>query len=257
MRHPRRPTILHVGLIALMALAAAGGYGWWRLDHADSRTGTGPLVLYGNVEIRQADLAFGVEGPIAQVLVDEGDRVEAGQTLAVLEQDAFVHAEANTEAMLRSAEAQLGGLLFGSRPQEIERVRANVSAAEAALDNAELNLRRSEEVAKHEHAAQQALDSARLTQRIWTRLSFFDSGSDKLRSAVCANQLEMPGRAHGRMQAPKAMNAIWSPAATLVMPPSSSWTDIVQDSPGYRPTAHQRCLRGLEHRTTRARSARA
>jgi HlyD family secretion protein len=146
-------------------LAATGAYGWWRLHNAGGQNASAPLVLYGNVEIRQADLAFGVEGPIAQILVDEGDRVEAGQTLAVLEQDAFVHAEANAEAMLKSAEARLAELLSGSRPQEIERARANVSAAEAALENAELNLRRANELAKREHAAQQALDSARLTHR--------------------------------------------------------------------------------------------
>lgn len=164
MRRPGRPTILRPVLILLAALAVAG-YAWWRLDYMGRRTEAGPLVIYGNIEVRQADLAFGVEGPIAQMLVDEGDRVEAGQPLAILEQDAFVHAEANADAMLQSAEAHLGELLFGSRPQEIERARANVAAAEAALDNAELNLRRAEELAKREHAAQQSLDSARMTYR--------------------------------------------------------------------------------------------
>lgn len=164
MRHSRQPSYLLIALIVLTILAAAG-YAWWRLDHAGRRAEAAALALYGNVEVRQADLAFGVDGPIAQMLVDEGDRVEAGQPLAILEQDAFVHAEANADAMLQSAEARLSELLAGSRPQEIEQARANVAAAEAALENAQLNLRRAEELARREIAAQQVLDTARLTHR--------------------------------------------------------------------------------------------
>ncbi len=43
------------------------------------------LTLFGNVEIRQVDLGFRVEGKIAQMLVEEGDAVEKGQLLGYLE----------------------------------------------------------------------------------------------------------------------------------------------------------------------------
>lgn len=43
------------------------------------------LKLYGNIEIRQVDLSFRVEGKIAKMLVEEGDAVKKGQLLAYLE----------------------------------------------------------------------------------------------------------------------------------------------------------------------------
>ncbi len=47
------------------------------------------LVLYGNVEIRQVDLGFRVEGKIAKMLVEEGDAVKKGQLLAALEDENY------------------------------------------------------------------------------------------------------------------------------------------------------------------------
>lgn len=43
------------------------------------------LELFGNVEIRQVDLSFRVEGKIAKMLVEEGDAVKKGQLLGYLE----------------------------------------------------------------------------------------------------------------------------------------------------------------------------
>lgn len=43
------------------------------------------LTLFGNIEIRQVDLGFRVEGKIAKMLVEEGDAVKRGQLLGFLE----------------------------------------------------------------------------------------------------------------------------------------------------------------------------
>jgi HlyD family secretion protein len=122
-------------------------------------------MLYGNVEIRQVDLSFGVEGPIAQVLVDEGDVVAAGQVLATLDQDAFRYAATNAEASLQGAEQHLAELVAGPRPREIDRARANVASAEASLENSIANLNRSVELVRNHNVSQQALDSVRMAQR--------------------------------------------------------------------------------------------
>jgi len=153
-------------LIALcVAFAAAGGaYALWR--HAQAPVpGDAALRLYGNVEIRQVDLAFGVEGPIARVLVDEGDRVKAGQVLASLDEDAFRYAFDSAEAALRNAQARLAELAAGARAQELDRARAEVAAAEASQENAATTLARVEELFRRQTIAQQALDSARMGQR--------------------------------------------------------------------------------------------
>lgn len=43
------------------------------------------LKLFGNIEIRQVDLGFRVEGKIAKMLAEEGDSVKKGQLLGYLE----------------------------------------------------------------------------------------------------------------------------------------------------------------------------
>lgn len=47
------------------------------------------LELFGNIEIRQVDLGFRVEGKIAKMLVEEGDEVKKGQLLGYLEDTVY------------------------------------------------------------------------------------------------------------------------------------------------------------------------
>ncbi len=138
-------------IVIIGAVAAGLALAYWHWSHKNEQPGT--LVLYGNMDIREADLGFGVDGPIDQVLVDEGDRVEAGQTLAILEQDAFLDVVANAEATLKQTEARLAEGVHGPRPQEIKRGRAAVQAAEASLANAALIYnRRASLIDEHERA---------------------------------------------------------------------------------------------------------
>lgn len=43
------------------------------------------LTMYGNIEIRQVDLAFRVQGKVAKMIKEEGDEVKKGQLLAILD----------------------------------------------------------------------------------------------------------------------------------------------------------------------------
>lgn len=43
------------------------------------------LTLYGNIEIRQVDLGFRVEGRVKKLLKEEGDEVKKGELLAILD----------------------------------------------------------------------------------------------------------------------------------------------------------------------------
>ncbi|CAA9892878.1 putative membrane fusion protein (MFP) component of efflux pump, membrane anchor; UPF0194 family [Candidatus Methylobacter favarea] len=127
-------TVLIILAAGILAASLAAAYWFWPTsDHAQSQ-----LVLYGNMDIREVDLGFDVNGPIAQVLVEEGDAVAAGQTLAILEQEPFLDAVQSAEATLKLAEARRLEGVHGSRPQEIERARAAVQGAEATLANATL-----------------------------------------------------------------------------------------------------------------------
>lgn len=71
-----------------------------------------PLTLYGNVDVRQADLGFRVSGRIIDVIPEEGDLVKPGDKLAMLDpepyKDQFNQAVAKvTAAKVRLANADI------------------------------------------------------------------------------------------------------------------------------------------------------
>src|SRR5581483_925182 len=120
-------------ILAVLLIAGVAGFGWW---YTHRTSGTGELVLYGNVDLRQADLAFTDSGRIAEVLAQEGDVVKPGQLLARLDISRLAPQIAQAEAQVAAQKAAVDKLHHGSRPEEIAQARANVDAARADADNA-------------------------------------------------------------------------------------------------------------------------
>ncbi|MDD2740342.1 MAG: biotin/lipoyl-binding protein, partial [Methylomonas lenta] len=146
-------------MVIISALTAGLALVYWCWSHNNDQQEQ--RELYGNIDIREVDLGFGVNGPIAQVLVEEGDRVKAGQTLAILEQDPFLYAVQAAEATLKFAEARMTEGIHGPRPQEIERARAAVQAAEATLSNASLIHSRRQHLADEQAASEEVASTTK------------------------------------------------------------------------------------------------
>ncbi len=92
-----RRTPLLVLLVGLLAFA--GGAAWWRLGR-EPPLPEGIWRTHGRSEARRIDIATRFAGRLVEVLVREGDRVEAGQVMARLD-------SSEVEARLREAEAAL------------------------------------------------------------------------------------------------------------------------------------------------------
>lgn len=69
-------------LIILIITAVVGGTYAYLHHHKENPN---ELSLYGNVEIRQVDLSFRVEGKIKKMIAEEGDYVKKGQLIAYLD----------------------------------------------------------------------------------------------------------------------------------------------------------------------------
>ncbi len=69
----------------------AAGLTWW-YTHCPKESNE--LVLYGNLDLRQAQLAFSNSERIAAVLVQEGDRVHKGKVLVCLDKSRLAMAAA-------------------------------------------------------------------------------------------------------------------------------------------------------------------
>jgi HlyD family secretion protein len=121
-------------LLVLLGLAFAAGAGAWWVAHRQ-----GPareLVLEGNVDLRQVELAFQNNERIAAVLVQEGDRVDRGQLLARLDVGRLDPQVARVEADVMAQRQIFERLKAGSRPEEIAQARANVESTKADATNA-------------------------------------------------------------------------------------------------------------------------
>jgi HlyD family secretion protein len=120
-----------------LVLAGLVGLGlalwWWSTAHHHSSDG---LELYGNIDLRQVDLAFNGSERVAEVLVQEGDRVKRGQVLARLDTSRLLPQVAKAQADLAAQQQAANRLHRGNRPEEIEQARANVEAARADASNA-------------------------------------------------------------------------------------------------------------------------
>jgi HlyD family secretion protein len=149
-----------IPIVVLLLLAAVGFYFW----HA--RTGgtdIGDFVLYGDVDVRQVDLAFKVEGRIADLAVDEGDPVKTGQILASLDKRYFDDDLKLEQARVATQAANLLKLKNGSRPEEIAEARATLAERNANLANARITYARQEELLKQRVTSQQNFDNAAMT----------------------------------------------------------------------------------------------
>ena len=124
----------------IIIVVAGGGFLLWRLKKEE--TSTGKLILYGNVDIRQVNLAFNVTERIREMLVEEGDRVEKGQLLASLEKTRLKAAVLSKAAKVQTQAQVVARLVAGSRPQEIEKARAEYEAAKVRAEHAAVRNKR-------------------------------------------------------------------------------------------------------------------
>jgi len=154
----KRHTRTAIGGIAVLGAAAALGiWGCTGRDH-------GKPVLYGNVDIREVNLAFRVGGRVTDIQVDEGSPVHAGDLIATLDPEPLQNAVANAEAAMAATGAHAAMLHKGYRGEDVEQAKARLESARAALKDAEQQLVRQQAMVPAGAAPQRTLDNA-LSQR--------------------------------------------------------------------------------------------
>lgn len=145
--------------IVIVVIAAVAGGAYYLLRDRSADDG---LSASGTVEATEASLGFQAAGRIERIRVDEGDRVQAGDTLAVLDRTELGARHAQAEAQLAAAQATLAELERGARSEELVQAREADSAAAARLADAQRDLARAEQLFRGGAASQEAFDKARL-----------------------------------------------------------------------------------------------
>lgn len=153
-------------IIIILLIIGGGTYGYTRYKQNGQISLEGPVTLYGTIEIRDAALSFLEQERISELLVEEGDRVEAGQELARLDSARLESAMAELDARIAAQQAVVDKLVAGNRPQEIDQARAQVDAARVKVENVRQVLNRLEKTSSTGATSVQALDDARSSLKV-------------------------------------------------------------------------------------------
>ena len=198
----------------------------------------------GQVEATDIRVAGQVGGRVVELRVAEGDRVNAGDTVARLDTADAQLSLARATAERDQADAQLRLLLAGSRPEDIRHAEAQAAgadaearAAEAELSASAADLDRFEALLASSSGSRKQRDDA-LTKRDVAR-ERLQAARDRVRAAhETVTRLRAGARredidaARARVAAAAAQIATWEKAiadATVVSPLSGIVTEKLAD----------------------------
>ena len=150
-----RKSVLAV-VAALVVILAAGIFLATR--HPGKVPGT--VKVSGNIEVTTVDVSFKVPGRVRERLVDEGEKVRAGQVVARLDNADFAHDVAIRKAEVQTARAAFRELEAGSRSEEKAQAEAVFAAAEAEAKRLADDFQRQKALYVREVIPKQKFDAA-------------------------------------------------------------------------------------------------
>ncbi|MCS7226811.1 MAG: efflux RND transporter periplasmic adaptor subunit [Gloeomargarita sp. SKYB31] len=208
------PRSVGAGIIGLLVLV---GVGLW-LGNRQRRPGldvdalTVPATLRdltvripasGRIEPRQrVNLSPKTPGHLVALYVQQGDRVQAGQIIARMDDAELQARKRRALADLEQAKARLAELERGNRPEEIAQVQAQVQAAQARYELARQRRQRNEALFAQGAIAQDALDVARTEES--TALAAFQEAQRRLDLLRVGNRPEVIAQARAQVAAAQA-----------------------------------------------------
>lgn len=217
--HRRRRPVLALAVLLVVGLA---GFAAWRFLLASPGLPSGVIAVSGRIEADDAAVAAKTSGRVREITVREGDRVEAGQVIVVLDDQQVRAREQQAAAAVRQAEArarvaqhQIGVLNEQLRQSQygVDQARAD---AQGRVYEAEARLAAAE--------AQLAQAEASSTQAKWDREAsrrLFERGliaEQEVRRAESTEQSQAAVVAAARRQVEAARGAVTTARASLVNP---------------------------------------
>jgi HlyD family secretion protein len=188
MNQVQRWAIVPLAALVLAACAPGGAAS----DQAASATTTvqrGTITLTvsssGTVEpARATDLSFASSGTVAEVFVEEGQRVTQGQVLASIDPRDLHQQVVQAEANLQTARAQLEQTRSGNAtPEQLAAQEASVRSAQANLQKTRSGSTTAADIASQQAAVRQAEANLQKTRSGTTTAADIASAEAQVRSA--------------------------------------------------------------------------
>lgn len=151
-----RKTLIRIGAVVVVAAAALGV--WWAFQ--PKGTPEGFITGNGRIEAVEIDISAKSPGRVAEILVDEGELVQAGQVLARMDTSVLEAQKAEAEAGLQRVLSSIGAAESQVVQAQSQRAATDAVIAQrvAELNAARRRFSRSQTLASEGAAAQQELD---------------------------------------------------------------------------------------------------
>jgi HlyD family secretion protein len=178
-------------IVVLVLLAALGAY--LLFFNRAGKNANDEIIVSGNIELTEVNIAFKTSGRLMERTVDEGDAVKKGQLIARLDRDQLLAQRDREAAGLQSAKSQLAQaetalawqkgnqaadleqrkadlasyaarlqeLKSGSRPQEIQEAKAAVDSVQSEFDRAKRDWDRAQTLYKNDDISTAQYDQYR------------------------------------------------------------------------------------------------
>lgn len=189
------------GLLIVIILLIAGG-SYLAYKEYFSRK---PAVIQatGTIEATTVDLTAKNSGTISTLLVQEGDTIKKGQTVAELTRSDLTAQRERDAMAVMVAETKLDDLLSGARSQEIKEAMANVNIAKTSYDKSIIDLNRTEALFKEGAISRQELDDARVNADL--KKNQMDAAEAKLSLLEAGNRPGILAAAQAEVKRSKAV----------------------------------------------------
>jgi HlyD family secretion protein len=196
-----------LGLLGLVA------WGLWQGSRPQ------PEQLQGMLEARETDVALKITGRIAEVAVQEGQKIEAGALLVRVDSPEVAAKLAQASGARDAAEAVSQKAQHGARGEEIRMARAQWERAVVAQDLAAKGFQRADNLFKEGVLAAQRRDEAEAnlraaegqTRAARAQLDMAESGARREDQAAAAAQARQVAGVVQEVQAAQAETALHSP----------------------------------------------
>ena len=165
--------------------------------------GAGDIKVSGSIEATVTALSFKTPGRVLERLVDEGQKVAAGQVVARLENRDARQELAGREAERASAQAALAEVLAGSRVEEIAQAEAAVGRLAAESRRAGDEYLRSEQLFKRDVVAKRDLEQAVALRD--ASVAALREGTERLRQVRAGARRETRQQAQARLNGAEAV----------------------------------------------------
>ena len=140
-------------IVGVVAVAIPALSIWYLIQPA-------PLLIQGEVDATQLDIAARVDGRVAEILVNEGQDVAAGAVLVRIDNPETIAKNDQALAARIVAGAQLANVNVGTRPEVIAQRKAELERAQASVVLAQKTYDRVSQLAEHGNAPIARLDQA-------------------------------------------------------------------------------------------------